>query len=262
MVHPIHIIQHSPIHGPGYLEKVLQRRRVPYEIYSVTRLASKLAYEPPMSGLVLLGGPFDTHNRNLPWLQQELRLIEQAISHGTAVLGHGFGAELIATALDSQVVRSPVKQIGWFTVKPADNDAAHAWLEGIPKWLEVFKWRGQSFDIPPGALALLKGDWSLTEAFVLDNILAFQGHLEIDHEMLAQWLHEYSDEVAHPLPDPHYDPELVINWDAVVQGPEMIYSNLETRLEKLHQAADLIYDRWLTQVLKGAQYTADYKQPL
>jgi GMP synthase-like glutamine amidotransferase len=177
-------------------------------------------------------------------------LIERAISRDAPILGHGFGAELIAVALESRIVENAVQQIGWFTVQPLNNEASRQWLEGMPQWLEIFKWHGQAFDLPHGAQSLLKSDWTSIEAFAMDNILAFQGHLEIDRAVLETWLREYAHDVANPQPDPRSDPKLVVNWDAIVQGPEVICFRLEERLNKLHQAADLVYERWLQRVSK------------
>jgi GMP synthase-like glutamine amidotransferase len=244
-MYPIYIIRHSPLHGSGYLLEVLQRHLISCEICPVDSAATLLANDPPMSALVLPGGPFDIHNENLPWLEPELQLIKRAIDRHVPLLGHGLGAEMIAAALDARVVRSLAKQVGWFSIQALENDTSHRWLDGLPSWLEVFKWHGQSFDLPTGAQPLMRSDWSPTEAFALDNILAFEGHLEVDRHMLQQWLQEYSDEVAHPQPDPRFDRKLELNWDAIIQGPEMICSNLDARLGKLHQAADLIYGRWL-----------------
>jgi GMP synthase (glutamine-hydrolysing) len=249
-MHPIHIIQHTPLHGPGYLETVLQQRQLPYETHAVEKAGAILQHDPPMSALVLLGGPFDTHDKGLPWLQAELQLTKRAIERDTALLGHGFGAEIIAAALDTHVVSSTVKQIGWFSVQIKDNTTSQWWLEGMPKWLEIFKWHTQSFDLPSGAQAILKSDWSTTEAFALNNILAFEGHLEVEQDMLQQWVHEYADQVAHPQPDPRQDSNLEVNWDAIIQGPEEIFSNIQGRLNKLHQAADIIYGHWLQRVLR------------
>lgn len=243
---PVCLLRHTVLHGPGYFQEVLARHGIPFFSHRVTP-ADPVPAGREFAALAIFGGPFDIHDADRqPWMTHELGLIRRAVDADIPVLGHSFGAELIATALGSMVVRNSVKQIGWFDTYPIrDDDRGAPWLEGIPDWLEVFKWHLQSFDIPAGATRLFKSEWDANEAFVLGNTLAFQGHLEATAEIIRTWLTEYAPEVSHPREDPHVHGDLAINWNEIVQGPEAICSNLDKRIARLHQAADLIYGRWL-----------------
>ena len=67
-------------------------------------------------GLIFMGGPMSV-NDDLPYIRQELRLIEEAVARGKPVLGVCLGAQLIAKALGGRVYANPVKEIGWYPVR-------------------------------------------------------------------------------------------------------------------------------------------------
>src|SRR5690242_7969397 len=67
-------------------------------------------------GLIFMGGPMSV-NDDLPYIRQELRLIENAAKRGKTLLGICLGAQLIAKALGARVFRNQVKEIGWYPVR-------------------------------------------------------------------------------------------------------------------------------------------------
>src|SRR5437764_15370141 len=115
--------------------RVLAFRHVPFEHLGL--IADSLAerdidcqyvdlYEsgaPPCpddaDGLIFMGGPMSV-NDDLPYIRQELHLIEQAVARGKPVLGVCLGSQLIATALGGRVYKNPVKEIGWYDVRLTD----------------------------------------------------------------------------------------------------------------------------------------------
>ena len=104
-------------------------------------------------GLIFMGGPMSV-NDDLPYIRQELRLIEAAAARGKPVLGVCLGAQLIARALGGRVYRNAVKEIGWYPVRftgAARTDRLFADLSA-PEL--VFHWHGETFDLPPLSLSL------------------------------------------------------------------------------------------------------------
>lgn len=252
----IYVLQHSPLHPPGYFLEVAMRHGISLRVHEVSQQRPLPAQGESLAGLVLLGGPGELHPQapahNAPWIQREIELIRRAMAVDIPVLGHGLGGELIAAALGTGVMRSTVKRIGWFEAQPLREAAPAAeWLEGVDDWLEMFQWHEQAFDLPVGASRLFRSQWNPTEAFVLGNALALQGHLEVDDRIIKGWLAEYADQVSQPREDPTIHTKLNINWEEIVQGPEAILSNLEGRLRRLHRLADQLYGRWLQAVEPG-----------
>jgi len=240
---PIYIIRHLQIEGPGYLAEVLDRHDIPYRIIDLvngTILPTKLN---AVGGLVFLGGPTSMHD-NLTWVDQEILLIKRALDNELPILGHGLGAELIASALGASVVRNPVQEIGWFPVHRVQNEASRLWTDGMAKSFYAFKWQRQAFSLPQHAQPLLASQWSTNEAFAVGNVVAFQCHLEMTVNMVHSWLSYFSEQVAQPQ-DMADDSSMTLNWDAVIQGEDSILLNLEDRIADLHRVADIFYSRWL-----------------
>ena len=253
---PIYVLQHSPVHPPGYFQAVAARQGFSLRLHPVSPAAPLPPAGESLAGLVLLGGPYDLHPQEMahraPWMQQEIELIQRAVEADIPVLGHGLGAELIAAALDARVMRNTVKRIGWFEIQPLREEALAAqWLEGVADWLEMFQWHEQAFDLPLNATRLLRSQWNANEASVLGRTLALQGHLEVDAAIIKRWLAEYAPEVSQPRENPTVHTKLDINWEEIVQGPEAILSDIQGRLQRLHRVADLLYGRWLQSVEPG-----------
>jgi len=170
-------------------------------------------------------------NDELPWIAPVLELIRRAVATDIPVIGHCLGAQLMAKALGATVSKNPVKEIGWGEVAVADNAAARAWFGSGDGFLS-FHWHGETFALPPGATPILSSRYCANQAFVLGKHIGLQCHVEMSEAMIRLWNRHWADEVnGNPGPS--------------VQKPEEMYENLDRRLERLHQAADAIYSRWI-----------------
>jgi GMP synthase (glutamine-hydrolysing) len=62
-------------------------------------------------------------------------------------------------------------------------------LAGLPSPLPVLHWYGETFDLPEGALRLALSERCENQAFrVGDNVYGLQFHLEVDEEMVQEWV--------------------------------------------------------------------------
>lgn len=243
-MHPIRILRHASTHGPGYLAEYLQRRGIPYEVIALDSGQALPKHTDSTAALVLLGGPMGVRDE-YAWLDEEREFTRRAFESGLPLLGHGFGAELIAESTGGRVVRNAVQRIGWFEVERTHNAVADEWLADLPEKLHIFAWHRWGFEYPGAAVPLLKSKWCPTEAFAQDNILATQGHIAMTADMMRSWIGAYSEQVAQPVHDVDMEDKLTINWEAVVQGADEIRLDLEHRLAELHRVADVLYGRWL-----------------
>ena len=137
-----------------------------------------------------MGGPMSA-NDDLPYIRQELGLIERAAAAGKPVLGICLGAQLIAKALGARVYRNPVKEIGWYPItwtRAADRDALLAGLGGQET---VFHWHGETFDLPGGRRVAGQFERCRHQAFRWGaSVYGFQFHLEVTPEMIADWVRQ------------------------------------------------------------------------
>jgi GMP synthase-like glutamine amidotransferase len=138
-------------------------------------------------GLIFMGGPMGA-NDGLPWLDRELVLIRQAAERRQGVLGVCLGAQLIAKALGGRVYKSATAEIGWVTLRLAEDASGDAVFSRIGAAPTVFQWHNDTFDPPPGARLLASSDICPNQAFRCGgNIYAVQFHPEMTADMIEDW---------------------------------------------------------------------------
>ncbi len=227
---PIYIFRHLEHEGPGYLADFLEQRSIPYAMVCIDQGDAVPETIENASGLVFMGGNMSV-NDPLPWIDQELTLIRQAAAIGMPVLGHCLGGQLISKALGGKVTTNPVKEIGWLDAEQVDNEVAQEWFKGLPKRLLLFHWHGETFTIPQGATRILQSQHCANQAFVIDNILGLQCHVEMTTDMVREWACSSPHELASP--------------SATVQSADQMTDKLQARISELHKVADMLYSRWL-----------------
>ena len=232
---PVAIFRHAASEGPGYFATYLDRHRVPWEVVKVDQGIAIPADSGAYSGLVFMGGPMSV-NDDLPWIAPVLRLIRSAVEKGVPTLGHCLGGQLIARALGGEVMRNPVKEIGWGRVDVLDCPVAAEWF-GSLRQFDSFHWHGETFSIPAGATRIAKGPWCGNQAFALGPHLAMQCHVEMTPQLIRAWCRDWEKEVeslARRMPS--------------VQSPAEMLDGVEDRVRALNSVADNVYDRWLAGV--------------
>lgn len=230
-MNPVLIFRHIACEGPAYLSEFLAKANIPYQIIRIDEGEKVPENTEKISGLIFMGGPMSV-NDSLPWIEPELKLIRQAHESGLPVLGHCLGGQLISKALGGDVVRNKVTEIGWFPVVPVDSVEAPEWLHTLSYETEIFHWHGETFSLPNRAIPLFTNGFCQNQGFILQNTLALQCHVEMQHDDIREWLSFYKTDI--PLPS------------ASVQSPETIVDNLEQRIKLLHKFADVLYSHWLT----------------
>jgi len=230
MTKKIMILRHVDCEGPGYLLEVLDRNQLVYEIVKIDEGEQVPDSLDDCLALVSMGGGMSA-NDNLPWIPQEMALMRKAAAQKIPMLGHCLGAQLLAKALGADVFGNSIKEIGWFNVQKEKNETADFWLKDLPPEFEVFHWHGETFSLPDGATNILSSEHCKNQCFVLNNILAFQCHIEMTPELISEWTERFADQI-----DTEQETE---------QSPETMLQNLESRVQVLNKQADVIYQRWI-----------------
>ncbi len=225
---PVAILQHEASQGPGFLLEFLRSQDIPTVVFQASqRDLPRQAKD--YSGIVVLGSNCSV-NDDLAWISLELDLIRRAVAHDVPVLGHCFGAQMLARAMDARVVRNAWPNIGWsrLSVTPA---ARH--LFGGEAQVEVFNWHYDTFEIPRGAARTLFGMHCLNKGFIKGKHLGFQSHLEVTEESVRAWCEESRYELASAK-------------GPAVQREADILRCLPERTARLHQVARGVYRQWLS----------------
>ena len=232
------IFRSARTEGPGYFATYLERRSIPWQLVALDSGEPVPRDARRFSGLVFMGGPMSV-NDDLPWIAPALELARDAVRKDVPVIGHCLGGQLMAKAFGGAVRASPVKEIGWGEVRVADNAVAREWL-GELQAFESFHWHGETFSIPPGATRVLESPHCANQAFALGKHLGMQCHVEMTEELVRLWLGSGADEIRSSRASP------------AVQSPEQIEKDLSPRLDRLHQVANRLYDRWIEGLSRGS----------
>jgi GMP synthase (glutamine-hydrolysing) len=179
--------RHVPFESLGLIAPALEAHGIGVDYADLYRNSAPLPVPQDYAALIFMGGPMSA-NDPLPYLEQELRWIEQAVRRGQPILGVCLGAQLIAKALGARVYGNPRKEIGWFEIELTADGRRDRLFAAAGEREQVFHWHGETFDLPAGALHLAHSAFCRHQAYrVGDNIYGLQFHLEVTPEMIADW---------------------------------------------------------------------------
>lgn len=236
---PIVILQHEHGVSAGHFASWLAARSFPHRLVGVHRGESVPSSAEPYAGVCSLGGNMSA-NDPLPWIEQELELMRDAVARGVPVIGHCLGGQLLAKALGAPVYRNPCKEMGWLPVDVVDAARVHEWF-GSAVNEELFHWHGDAFQLPPGARRLLASPLTPNQAFVAGRgaaeHLGMQFHIEMTPELVTAW-------TGDPGAADEVEEERERTGGPGVQSPEEMCRDVERRCEAMRTLAWRLYDRW------------------
>jgi GMP synthase-like glutamine amidotransferase len=193
----IHYLQHVSFEGLGHIENWVQKHG---HQLNGTRfyLEEKLPEIDSLDWLIIMGGPMGVYDEDqYAWLIEEKAFIKLAIEQQKTVIGICLGSQLIASALGAKVYSNKTKEIGWFPVSKVKDSVHEKILQGLPETFIVMHWHGDTFDLPEGAVHLLKTDVCANQAFIFKKkVLGLQFHLESTPGSLAGMIKNCGDELV------------------------------------------------------------------
>jgi GMP synthase (glutamine-hydrolysing) len=183
----------------------------------------------------VMGGPESVYRLDrYPYLRDEMKLIESALSDNKPVLGVCLGAQLLAAALGATVRRGDTREIGWYPVSLAGAAGDDRLMRGLPNEFMAAHWHNDVFELPEGAIALASSEKTAIQAFRFgDNAYGLLFHAEISGERLSRMVSEFREDLKRVGVDgdsfvaraPEYLPELgkiggtiFSRWAAPIQG--------------------------------------------
>ncbi len=229
----IAIIQHLANDGPAFFVTWLESQGLPFTVFPMFDGATLPARASDHAGWCILGGTMSA-NDPLPYFDDLLARIREAVAHGIPVIGHCLGGQLMARALGGTVQASEHAEIGWSALEVIHADGAQ-WFgaaAALGPALPLFQWHSESFSIPLGAQWLAQSRYCAHQAFVVDGKhLAMQFHCEVDEAKVRHWL--------------EWDAaELCGNTSPGVQQATQILSTLAADIARSQAIASDLYARW------------------
>jgi GMP synthase-like glutamine amidotransferase len=132
-------------------------------------------------GLIILGGPMHAgDDAGYPAFRPLLALIRRCHAEGKPVFGVCLGAQLIARAFGKRVYPFGGFEIGYLPVQLTPAGAQDPLLAGFATEQRIMQLHKDSFDLPDGAVLLMRNETCANQAFRLGRTTyGFQFHLEV-----------------------------------------------------------------------------------
>ncbi len=186
----IHCLQHVEIETPGYIGEWAAKNN--YSVTYTKYFDQDINYPlfSDFDWLLIMGGPMGVYEEDkYPWLIEEKKFIKESIDNNKVVLGVCLGAQLIASALGSNVYKNKFKEIGWFPVELTPEAKINKLFSALPDKMTVFHWHGDTFDLPEGSVHIAKSDGAENQAFVYnERVVGLQFHFEITEKIVTEWM--------------------------------------------------------------------------
>jgi len=184
------VIQHLDIEPPALIGEVLLEAG-----HALHALHLDLGDELPpggndFSGLIIMGGPQSANDIHLPYIQAELKWLEQRIAEGMPMLGICLGAQLMAKAAGASISASPLRELGWYPILPTEDTASDPLFSSLPEaGLTVFQWHGETFSLPDQSKLVATHPEVPAQTFRLgESQYGLQFHIEVDAPLIEQWI--------------------------------------------------------------------------
>lgn len=232
------IFKHVPFEGPGTLQDALEEKGIRHRTVNLYEEAAPKNLDG-CKGLIIMGGPMNVYEEaEFPFLRDEDRLIKEALAKNIPMIGVCLGAQLMTKAAGAKVTKGTKKEIGWYPLHLTEEAKDDPVFNRLPKEVEVFQWHGDTFEIPKGAVRLASSELFPNQAFRIgENAYAFQFHIEVTNEVIAEWVDINEGELAG-VKD-YIDAKKVLNES-------------RGKAEDLRKIAEQVYDRLFSIFVKGA----------
>ncbi len=193
------IIKHIDIEGPGTLGDFLKAQGEPFQVIELGA-GDPLPSDPSVfKAAVVLGGPMNVDEEDkFPFLGPENEFIQKVLKAKLPYLGICLGSQLLAKAAGARVVRSPVKEIGWYRIQLTGPGKKDPLFEGFREQDPIYHWHGDMFHVPLEGELLATAQGCPHQALrVGPKAYGLQFHVEVTDKSIREWCDEYS---AQDLP--------------------------------------------------------------
>jgi len=143
-----------------------------------------------VAGVITFGGTANVDQvHDHPHLGAVRDYTRRAVEAGIPYLGICLGSQILARALGRDVMKAPVKEVGFEPVRPTDEARDDPLLSLLVDGDMVLQWHEDTHELPEGSVLLATGDPVPVQAYrVGTTTWGIQFHLEVDAVELGWWL--------------------------------------------------------------------------
>jgi GMP synthase (glutamine-hydrolysing) len=188
------IVKHIDIEGPGTFGDFLKEKGEPFRIVELGAGEPLPTDLKGVRAVVVLGGPMNVDEEHTyPFLKPEIAFIQKVLKQEIPFLGICLGSQLLAKAAGAKVVKSPVKEIGWYTVSLTPDGKNDPFFKDFREDDDIYHWHGDMFEVPSGGRLLATAAGCPHQALrVGKNAYGIQFHVEVTDKSIKEWCDEYS----------------------------------------------------------------------
>lgn len=187
------IVKHIDIEGPGTFGDFLLQKNIPFKIIDLGAGEQLPHNFNDIKAVVVLGGPMNVDEEHIhPFLKAENVFIKEVLKKEIPFLGICLGSQLLAKAAGARVVKSPVKEIGWYHVKLTSEGKKDPLFQGFNEQEPIYHWHGDMFEIPGNGTLLATASGCPHQALKVGrNAYGLQFHVEVTDKSIKEWCDEY-----------------------------------------------------------------------
>lgn len=188
------VIKHIDIEGPGSLGDFLRQKDIRWDTVELGNGGHLPKSPKGYDAVVALGGPMNVYEEDkYPFLAEEDVFIKECLRLKIPYLGLCLGSQLLAKAAGAKVVRSPVKEIGWYYINLTDEGKEDLLFKGFLPSVPVFHWHSDMFNIPQEGVLLATASGCPHQALKVGvNAYGLQFHIEITGSNIEEWHDKYA----------------------------------------------------------------------
>ena len=181
---PVLILENDPGDGPGYLGDALEHANVSTSLVRV-HAGDPVPDLGSSAGVVILGGSMGAYESPThAWLDDEARLVREAVARTVPVLGICLGAQLIAQALGGRAFPAERPEVAVLRSRLTPAGERHPLARFLTGPYLAF--HQDTFDVPEDA-TLLASSESYPHVFRCGSALGIQAHPEVSSDVAARW---------------------------------------------------------------------------
>jgi GMP synthase-like glutamine amidotransferase len=191
------VVEHADRETPGLVGQALEAKGIGMQVARVHRGEAVPRELGDAVGLLVMGGPMGVYEADrYPHLRDEIRLIEVAVAEAYPVLGICLGSQLAAHALGATVHKGPKKEVGWHGVTLTEVGLLDPLFKGLESSFVGFHWHGDVFDVPPGAVSLMRSELTRCQAFRHGtSVYGLLTHMEVTPEIVRGMVGAFPDDI-------------------------------------------------------------------
>jgi GMP synthase-like glutamine amidotransferase len=189
-VTPILLVRNDGFETFGVAPGALARAGMDLVTANMTDPTVELPPLDDVAGVITFGGTVNVDQVDeYPHLGVVRQYTREAVDRGVPYLGICLGSQILARALGIEVVKGPVKEVGFEPVRLTPDAKEDALLSFLEPEERVLQWHEDTHELPDGAALLITADPIPVQAYrVGETAWGVQFHLEVEAWELAWWL--------------------------------------------------------------------------